>query len=159
MMDETYMMAAIRQAECALRRDEVPVGAVVVKDGRIIARGYNQREGKGDPTAHAELIAVQRAAKRMGDWRLTGCTVYVTLEPCPMCAGVMVNARVDRVVYGAKDPKAGYGGSLHNTMEDSNLNHRCQVQGGVLEERCGALLRRFFQGKREERREQRKEKE
>ncbi|MDL2225875.1 tRNA adenosine(34) deaminase TadA [Eubacteriales bacterium OttesenSCG-928-M02] len=148
-MDEKFMRAAIQQAKKAASLDEVPVGAVVVYDGKIIARGYNQRERKKDPTAHAELIAVKRAAKRLGDWRLTGCTVYVTLEPCPMCAGVMVNARVQRVVFGGYDPKAGYGGTLHNAMQDAALNHRCAVSGGVLEAECAALLTSFFREKRQ----------
>lgn len=148
MTDESFMRAALLQAKKAEEKDEVPVGAVVVKDGKIIARGYNKRETAKDPTAHAELLAMRRAAKKLGGWRLSGCTLYVTLEPCPMCAGAAVNARIDRIVFGAADPKAGYCGSLHDTCSDARLNHQIKVTGGILAEQCGQLLTDFFKRKR-----------
>ncbi len=148
-MDETaYMRAALKQAEAAARKGEVPVGAVVVKDGVIVARGHNLRESKKDPTAHAEMLAMQRAAKKLGGWRLTGCTLYVTLEPCPMCAGAAINARIERIVYGASDPKAGCCASLYTLPEDARFNHRCQVEGGLLAEQAQTQLRMFFQSRR-----------
>jgi tRNA(adenine34) deaminase len=128
---------------------EVPVGAVVVYQGEIIASAYNGREGTQDPTAHAELIAVRKAAQVLGSWRLIDATVYVTLEPCPMCAGVMVNARVPTVVFGAKDPKAGAVCSLYTLLNDSRLNHRVDVRSGVLESECSSILTDFFRGIRE----------
>ena len=142
------MRAALRQAQAAARHGEVPVGAVVVKDGRVIARGFNLRVSRQDPTAHAELLAMRRAAKTLGSWRLTGCTLYVTLEPCPMCAGVILNARVDRVVFGAYDQKAGCCTTLYHLCSDARFNHRTEVLGGVMEEECGAILTEFFQEKR-----------
>ena len=146
--DHNMMAAALRQAACAERIGEVPVGAVVVKDGKIIARGYNRRESDQDPTAHAELIAMRRAAKKLGSWRLTGCTLYVTLEPCPMCAGVIINARVDRVVFGAYDDKAGCCTTLYRLPMDERFNHRAEIVGGVMEEECGRVLSEFFKSKR-----------
>ena len=148
MTDEYYMKKALEQAKRAAQAGEVPVGAVVVYQDQIIARGYNLRERKKDPTAHAEINAITRAAKKLGGWRLTGCTLYVTLEPCPMCAGAMVNARMDRVVYGADDPKAGYCKSLHHTPQDSRLNHQCEISSGVLREDCAQILKDFFSQKR-----------
>jgi len=148
-MDRKFMEEALREAEKALAQDEVPIGAVVVYQGMIYARGYNQRERLGDPTAHAEIIALRAAAARRGSWRLHGMTLYVTLEPCPMCAGAMVNARLDRVVFGASDPKAGAAGSLMNLANDERLNHRLVVTGGVLAEPAGRLLTDFFRQKRE----------
>ena len=142
--DEAWMREAIREAERAEALGEVPVGSVLVKDGVIVGRGHNLRESAQDPTAHAELIAAKGAAARLGTWRLSGVTVYVTLEPCPMCAGALVNARVDRVVYGATDPKAGATETLYTLGSDPRLNHRFEVEGGVLAEECGALLSRFF---------------
>jgi tRNA(adenine34) deaminase len=138
------MRAALREAEEAARKDEVPVGAVVVHEGRIIGRGHNQREMLKDPTAHAEMIAITQAAAALEGWRLEGTTLYVTLEPCLMCAGAMVNARVPRVVFGAPDPRAGACGSLYQVGLDPRLNHRFEVKGGVLAAECAALLRDFF---------------
>lgn len=147
-MDQRFMAEALREAEKALALDEVPIGAVVVYEGTVFARGYNQRESAGDPTAHAEILALRAAAARRGSWRLHGMTLYVTLEPCPMCAGALVNARLDRLVFGAFDPKAGAAGSLMNITNDARLNHRLAVTGGVLAEPAGQLLRDFFQRKR-----------
>ncbi len=144
---ELFMREALRLAECAARRDEVPVGAVIVKNGKIIARGYNLRETKKSPLAHAEVVAIGKAARRLGGWRLSGCTLYVTLEPCPMCAGAIVNARVDEVVFGAYDPKAGAFGSLYNLAE-GRLNHTPHVIGGVLRETCAGMLKQYFANKR-----------
>jgi tRNA(adenine34) deaminase len=144
---EAFMREALRLAQHAGRRDEVPVGAVVVKDGKIIARGYNLREHRRSPLAHAEILAIAKAAKRLGGWRLSGCTLYVTLEPCPMCAGAIVNARVDEVVFGAYDPKAGAMGTLYNLAE-GRLNHTPRVTGGVLREECAAVLKEYFSSKR-----------
>ena len=139
------MESALREAEQALKRKEVPVGAVVVRNGRIIGRGYNQIESLRDPTAHAEIIAITAAAAGLGSRRLEGCTLYVTLEPCPMCAGAIVMARVPRLVFGAFDPKAGACGSLFNIVQDGRLNHRAELTGGILQERCGGLLSSFFE--------------
>lgn len=128
---------------------DVPVGAVVVRDGVVIGRGHNRREQDNDPTAHAEVIAIRQAAEALGAWRLTGSTMYVTIEPCPMCAGALVLARVDRLVYGAADPKTGATGSLWNIVQDERLNHRLDVTAGVLESECRDLIRSFFQQRRE----------
>jgi len=142
------MEAAIEQARLASDHGDVPVGAVVVRDGEIIAARHNEREFTGDPTAHAEMLAIRDAAKVVGHWRLDDCTIVVTLEPCPMCAGAMVNARVGRLVSGATDPKAGAAGSLMNLVSDARLNHRLPVVSGVEAERCGALLVDFFAARR-----------
>ena len=142
--DERWMEFALKEAEQAYRREEVPIGAVVVHDRRIIGRGYNQTETLQDPTAHAEMIAVTAAATYLGSRRLEECTLYVTLEPCAMCAGAIVLARVPRLVYGAADPKAGACGTLLNIVQDGRLNHRVETAGGVLEPRCGAILKEFF---------------
>jgi tRNA(adenine34) deaminase len=144
---EGCMREALRLAACAAKRDEVPVGAVVVRNGKIIAKGYNLRETRRSPLAHAEILAIGRAARRLQGWRLSGCTLYVTLEPCPMCAGAIVNARVDEVVFGAYDPKAGAFGSLYNLAE-GKLNHTPRVTGGVMQEESAALLRQYFASKR-----------
>ena len=150
--DETFMSEAILTAKTALLRSEqcnlknVPVGAVLVKDGEILARASNVKTT--DPTAHAEIQVIRRAAERMGSWNLKGCDLYVTLEPCPMCAGACVNARVRNVIFGARDPKAGAGGSLYNILTDTRLNHRCGVRGGVLESACAALLIEYFRQRR-----------
>ena len=141
------MAEAIAQAKKAVKKDEVPVGAVIVRDGRIIARAYNRRETRRNPLAHAEILAIKQAARRLGGWRLSGCTLYVTLEPCPMCAGAIINARIDEVVFGAYDPKAGAFGSLYNLAE-GRLNHTPRVIGGVLAEEASGLLKSYFQGKR-----------
>ena len=146
--DEDWMVLALREAEKAFEEDEVPVGAVVVLKGRLIGRGHNLRERLNDPTAHAEIIALSAAADGLGSWRLEGATMYVTLEPCPMCAGALVNARVARLVFGAFDPKAGACGSLFDIPGDPRLNHRVEVSGGVLAAEGGALLTSYFRGKR-----------
>jgi tRNA(adenine34) deaminase len=143
-----YMHLALEEAEQALREDEVPIGAVIVREDRVIARAHNQREQLHDPTAHAEMIAITQAAEAMRSWRLNGCTLYVTLEPCPMCAGAIVQARIPVVVYGATDPKAGAVRSLYQLLEDQRLNHRCQVVSGVLAAACGEMLTRFFRQQR-----------
>jgi tRNA(adenine34) deaminase len=146
--DERFMRDALRSARRAATHDDVPIGAVVVKDGIAIARGRNRREVDEDPTAHAELVAIRRAARRLGSWRLSGCTLYVTLEPCAMCAGAIVLARLPRLVFGAHDPKAGFVGSLGDLCRDARLNHRLEVTSGVLAADCGALLVSFFRERR-----------
>jgi len=145
---EHFMRMALAEAEAALAEDEVPVGAVIVHGQRVIASAHNQRERLRDPTAHAEMIAITQAAEALGSWRLEGCTLYVTLEPCPMCAGAILQARLDALVYGASDPKAGAVQTLYQLLSDPRLNHRTQSTGGVLLEPCGALLTRFFQTQR-----------
>jgi tRNA(adenine34) deaminase len=146
--DAYYMQLALRQAEEAAAADEAPIGAVIVQGERVLAAARNERETLLDPTAHAEMIAITQAAAALGNWRLEGCTLYVTLEPCPMCAGAIVQARLPRVVYGAADPKAGAVRSLYRLLEDPRLNHRCEVVEGILAEPCGRLLSEFFQKKR-----------
>ena len=141
---EHFMRAAFQEAETALEHDDVPVGAVVVYQDRIIGRGRNQREQLQDPTAHAEIIALTAAASHVKCWRLEGCTTYVTLEPCAMCAGALVLSRMDRLVFGARDPKAGACGSLFNLCQDKRLNHQVNIVEGVLAAECTALLREFF---------------
>lgn len=138
------MTLALDEARAAAAEGEVPIGAVVVCDGAVIARAGNARESLADPTAHAELIAVRQAAERLGRWRLSDCTLYVTLEPCPMCAGALVNARIGRLVYGAPDPKAGAVGTLYDLSSDERLNHRFEVRAGVCEAECAAVLQEFF---------------
>jgi tRNA(adenine34) deaminase len=147
-LDRRYMQDALRLAERALESEDVPVGAVVVHRGRIIGRGYNQREHLSDPTAHAEMIALTAAAGYLGQWRLEDCTLYVTLEPCTMCAGACVLARLPRLVYAATDPKAGACGSLYEVTTDPRLNHRVETVGGVLAEPAAELLRAFFRRRR-----------
>lgn len=142
------MQAALEEARRAEADGEVPVGAVVVHEGRIIARGRNRTETLPDPTAHAEVLALREAAARLGSWRLPGCSLYVTLEPCAMCAGALVLSRIEQLVYGADDPKAGMCGSLGNVVQDPRLNHRVEVERGVLAEECGDLLRAFFRRRR-----------
>src|SRR5687768_6463323 len=142
------MRMALQQASAAAAAEEAPIGAVIVRDGQILASARNEREALRDPTAHAEMIAITQAAAAIGNWRLEGCTLYVTLEPCPMCAGAIVQARIPRIVYGAVDPKAGAVRSLYRLLEDPRLNHRCEVIEGVLAESCGRVLSEFFQRKR-----------
>jgi tRNA(adenine34) deaminase len=147
-VDERYMRMALDAAQVAEANGDMPIGTVIVHEGRVIARAYNQREQLKDPTAHAEIIALTQAAAALGMWRLHGCTVYVTLEPCPMCAGALVQARIDRLVYGCTDPKAGACGSLYDICRDGRLNHRLQVTSGVLAEDCASLLQAFFRQRR-----------
>ena len=142
------MRAALEEARRCLEHDDVPIGALVARGGEILAAAGNERELAGDPTAHAEILALRAAASAARSWRLEGCSLYVTLEPCAMCAGAIVLARVDRVVFGAADPKAGFAGSLGNLLEDPRLNHRVPSTGGVLAEECGDLLRSFFRDRR-----------
>jgi len=141
---ERFMREALQQAEAARDRGEVPVGCVLVKEGRVVARGHNLRQSLQDPTAHAEIIALKEAAERLGSWRLVDVVAYVTLEPCPMCAGALVNGRVHTVVYGCDDPKAGALGTLYRIGSDERLNHRFRVVRGVLEKPCAELLSGFF---------------
>lgn len=148
MTDEEYMKVAIGLAEKAFKKDDVPIGCVIVKDGRIIAEGYNKKEKKGNPLCHAEIIAINKAVKKIGDWRLNGCTLYVTLEPCPMCAGAIAGARVSRVVFGAYEPKSGCAGSLYDILSESGLNHKVECLGGVLKEECSELIKKYFASKR-----------
>ncbi|MDH7577648.1 MAG: tRNA adenosine(34) deaminase TadA [Bacillota bacterium] len=144
-IDEKFMREALKEARRAAAKREVPVGAVIVKEGRVIARGHNLRERLGDPTAHAEMLAMREAALVVGGWRLNDCTLYVTMEPCPMCAGAAVQARLDRIVYGARDPKGGAAGSCVDLLAQECFNHRVEVTGGVCEEACARLLKEFFQ--------------
>ena len=146
--DEHYMRQALREAQKAFEADEVPVGAVIVHEGRVIARAHNQKETLSDPTAHAEMIAITQATSALERWRLTGCVMYVTLEPCVMCAGAMVLARLGRLVYGADDPKAGAVSTLYRILSDERLNHRADVTAGILAEECGEILSAFFDKKR-----------
>jgi tRNA(adenine34) deaminase len=147
-IDVGFMKQALELANEAARLGEVPVGAIAVKDGQIIGRGYNRREIDRDPFSHAEFLAMKEAAQTLGVWRLTGVTLYVTLEPCSMCAGALVQSRVTRLVFGAMDPKAGAVGSLYNVAQDSRLNHRVDVTSGVMGEACGQTLKIFFVGLR-----------
>ena len=146
--DTAGMRLALGEAALAERHADVPVGAIVLCNGVVIAARHNEREASGDPTAHAEVLAIRDAAQHVGHWRLDDCTIYVTLEPCTMCAGALVNARIGRVVYGATDPKAGAAGSLYNVLADARLNHRPPVESGVLADECGAILKAFFSARR-----------
>lgn len=146
--DDVWMRRALELAQRAEELGEVPVGAVVVADGEVIGEGWNQPISAHDPTAHAEIVALRAAAQRVRNYRLTGATLYVTLEPCAMCAGAIVQARIARVVFGAPDPKAGAGGSVFNLLAHERLNHRAEVAGGVLEAACAGLLQAFFQSRR-----------
>ena len=146
--DEHYMGLALAEARKAMARGEVPVGAVIVIDGEVIARAHNRPISLNDPCGHAEVLAIRKAAKKIGNYRLSGAEMYVTLEPCVMCAGAIVNARISRVVFGAADPKGGAVASLFNILADGRLNHSAQTQQGVLQEPCAEILSRFFRGKR-----------
>ena len=148
--DKQFMKVAIEQAGIAEENGDVPIGAVIVHKDQVIGRAYNQRVQLNDPTAHAEIIALTQAAAFLESWRLEGCTMYVTLEPCPMCAGALVLSRMDRLVYGCDDPKAGACKSLYNIVQDERLNHRLEVTSGVLEEDCSELLQGFFARRRRE---------
>ncbi|HYA19753.1 MAG TPA: tRNA adenosine(34) deaminase TadA [Burkholderiales bacterium] len=147
-LDETIMREALQLAERAWLLDEVPVGAVVVSNGEIIGRGYNSPISENDPTAHAEIQALRDAAKKIGNYRLNDCSLYVTLEPCPMCAGAIMHARIARLVYGATDPKAGACGSVVDLLKETRLNHHTKVAGGILTSACAAILQRFFAQRR-----------
>jgi tRNA(adenine34) deaminase len=146
--DEQYMRQAIEAAKIAQENGDVPIGAVIVYENQVIGRAYNQREQLKDPTAHAEIIALTQAAAFIESWRLHGCTIYVTLEPCAMCAGALVLGRLDRLVYGCEDPKAGACGSLYNIVQDERLNHRLEITSSVLADECARLLQDFFQCRR-----------
>ncbi|WP_221569314.1 tRNA adenosine(34) deaminase TadA [Alkalihalobacillus sp. TS-13] len=155
-IDEMFMKKAIEMAQKAASIGEVPIGALVVKDEEIIASGYNLRETEQRSVAHAELIAIDEACKALGTWRLEGCTLYVTLEPCPMCSGAIVLSRVDRVVYGASDPKGGCAGTLMNLLDEPRFNHQAMVTSGVLEEDCGKMLSTFFRALRQKKKQEKK---
>jgi len=142
------MQQALLEAQKAYAKDEVPVGAVIVMNGEIIGAGHNCRESDNDPTMHAEIVAIRAASRQLKSWRLSGCDLFVTLEPCPMCAGAIIQSRIDRVVFGAFDPKAGCAGTLYNLLSDTRFNHRAEIVSGVSEEECADLLRRFFKDKR-----------
>jgi len=146
--DKHFMEEALAFARIAYAEQEVPIGAIVVRENRMVGRGRNRRERLADPTHHAEIEAIREAAGEAGTWRLDGATLYATVEPCPMCAGAAVNARIARVVYGCADPKAGYCGTLGNIPQDPRLNHRCAVEGGLLGEESAGLLQQFFQARR-----------
>jgi tRNA(adenine34) deaminase len=146
--DEYFMRLALREAERALEHDDVPVGAIVVHDGEVIGAGHNERELREDPTAHAETLALRAAARHLGSWRVLDSVLYVTLEPCTMCAGAIVLSRIPRVVFGTWDPKAGAAGSVVNMLDHPQLNHRPEVAGGLLAEECAAQLRAFFASRR-----------
>ena len=148
-LDERMMRLALLEAEGCLDSGDVPVGAVIARDGEMLTAAGNARERLQDPTAHAEVLALREASSISDSWRLDGCTLYVTLEPCAMCAGAIVLSRIDRVVFGARDPKAGFGGSLGNLLQDERLNHRVDVTVGLLEDECGELLRAFFRERRQ----------
>jgi len=147
--DEALMRLALDEARSSIEAGDVPVGAVIARGGEVLAAAGNARERLGDPTAHAEMLVLRDAARRTGSWRLEGCTLVVTLEPCAMCAGAIVLARVDRVVFGAADPKAGFAGSLGDLLRDPRLNHRVELTSGVLADECGESLRDFFRGRRQ----------
>ena len=153
-LDQQYMKLALEQAELAAQIGEVPIGAVIVCDGEVIAVAHNRREIDNDPSAHAEFLAMQEASKKLGRWRLSGCTVYVTLEPCLMCAGLMVNARIDRCVFGAFDPKGGSKGTLFDVSSDPRLKHEFAVSGGVLADEASAQLKAFFKERRQAHKQQ-----
>lgn len=148
-IDELFMRLALKQARLAAKYDEVPVGAVLVIDNQVIARGYNKKEKNNDVTSHAEIEVIRKASKKASSWRLEDATIYVTLEPCSMCAGALLWSRVKRIVYGASEPKFGALGSTYNLFVQKNINHQPLIQGGILEEECGLLLKDFFKNKRE----------
>jgi len=143
------MKAALQEAKKAYELDEVPIGAVIVRDGSIVGCGYNLRETQKDPTLHAEMTAIRQAAEHLGGWRLTGCDLYVTVEPCPMCAGAILQARISRLIFGARDPKAGCAGSLYNLLNDERFNHSTEIIEGVMAEECAGLMKEFFRAKRQ----------
>ena len=155
--DERYMKEAIRQARKAEALDEVPIGCVIVYDGRIIARGYNRRNTDKNTLSHAELNAIRKASRKLGDWRLEGCTMYITLEPCQMCAGAIVQARVTRVVIGSRNPKAGCAGSVLNLLQMAEINHQGELTEGVLTEECSNMLSEFFRNLRVRKKQEKEE--
>ena len=142
--DNKYMKEALKEAQKSYNKEEIPVGAVIVKDGKIIGRGHNLKETKNDTTKHAEIIAIKKASKKLKSWRLTGCTMYVTLEPCTMCAGALIQARLDKVVIGTMDEKTGACGSVLNVVEDYKFNHRVEIEKGVMEKECKSIIQEFF---------------
>ena len=144
MSHEKFMKMALAEAEKGFKKDEVPVGAVVVADGKVIARAHNLRESLVDPTAHAEILALKKAGRKLGGWRLNEATLYTTLEPCPMCAGAVVHSRIKELIYGADDPKAGACGSIMNVVSSGHLNHRVKVTSGIMKAECSEILRKFF---------------
>ena len=154
--DEKFMKEAVKQAKKAYALGEVPIGCVIAYEGKIIARGYNRRTVDKNTLAHAELSAIKKASKKMGDWRLEGCTMYVTLEPCQMCSGAIVQSRIDRVVIGCKNPKAGCAGSILNLLQMAQFNHQVEIEKGILEEECSQMLKLFF---KELRQKKKREKE
>lgn len=154
--EEKYMKQAITQAKKAYALDEVPIGCVIVYEGKVIARGYNRRNTDKNTLSHAEILAIKKASKKLGDWRLEGCTMYITLEPCPMCAGAIVQARVTEVVIGSMNPKAGCAGSVANLLEMEGFNHQVKVTRGVCQEECSQMLTNFFKELREKKKQQRK---
>ena len=147
-IDEKYMMIALKEAQNAVILDEVPVGAVIVKDGKILAKGHNLREKSNDPTSHAEINAIRKACKKLNSWRLEGATIYVTVEPCSMCAGTLLQCRIGRIVYGASDPKGGAIESSLELFKAKNINHHPEIIGGVLKEECSSLISGYFKSKR-----------
>ena len=147
-LDEKFMLMAIKEAEKSASLDEVPVGAIIVKDNKVIARGHNLREKSNDPTSHAEINAIRKACKKLGSWRLEDCTIYVTIEPCSMCAGTLLWTRIKRIVYGAPDLKGGAIASSFNLFEVKNINHHPEIAGGILQEECGKMMSSFFKEKR-----------
>lgn len=149
---EKYMKAALKEAQKAYNLLEIPVGAVIVKDGKIIARAHNQKETKKDTTKHAEIIAIQKASKKLGSWRLLDCEMYVTLEPCTMCAGAIINSRIKKVYYGTEDPKTGACGSVLNLFEDYTFNHKVETEKNILKNECEKILKQFFKELRENKR-------
>ncbi len=150
---EQYMQEAIKEAKKAAKKDEVPVGAVMVCNGEIIARGHNHKERKNNATAHAEIEAIAEACKKKGNWYLDDVSIYVTLEPCAMCAGALINSRIKEVIFGAYDPKSGCCGSVYNFLNDARFNHNCAVEGGIMANECGEVLTQFFAKKRAEKKE------
>lgn len=152
-LKEKFMKEAIRQAKKAEKINEVPIGCIIVYENKIIARGYNRRNIDKNTLAHAELSAIKKASKKLGDWRLEGCTMYVTLEPCQMCAGAIVQARIDKVVIGSMNPKAGCAGSILNLLQISAFNHQVEIERGILEEECSLMLSGFFKNLREQKRQ------
>ena len=157
--DERFMKKALHHAKRAAAIGEIPIGCVIVRDGKVIARGFNQRRSRKTTLAHAEMIAIDRASRKLGDWRLEGCTMYVTLEPCQMCSGALVQSRIDRVVIGTMNPKAGCAGSILNILQMPAFNHQVEITGGVLQEECSAVLQDFFRDLRIRVKEEKKEKE